>query len=534
MSEFPLNYPGPENQQVQLKVASGEFLFLVGANGTGKSSLMHVFSNQNSGRVRRITAHRQVWFQSDTIDITPRGRQQTEQNITNQDRQLTSRYRDDYAAQRSQVTIFDLIDSENVEARKIADAARAGNLDEVKNLASGQSPIAKMNDILRISNLHFQVEVSEGSKLNARRDGHLPYSIAELSDGERNALLIIANVLTAPAETLILLDEPERHLHRSIVSPLLTTLLSYREDCAFVISTHDVSLPLDQQKCASLLVRQYEHVPQNWIADYIEALEEIDNATASAVLGSRKIILFIEGQPSSLDLQIYQILFPSVSIKAVGSCVEVEKIVRGIRASEGNHWITAFGVIDKDNRSEEECQSLAVDGIIALEQYSVESLYYHPTTVRAVLHRISAVSGIEPASAFDEFTTGIVRSISEHKDRMAARIVERKVRDTLLHQAPNWQKILSGDVEINFTSKNILSEELTLAESLISEPNIAALVSRYPIRETPALGVVANCLGFQSVRAYEQAVRKMIADDDAERESMLSLIEPVKSTVNGE
>ena len=89
-------------------------------------------------------------------------------------------------------------------------------------------------------------------------------------------------------------------------------------------------------------------------------------------------------------------------------------------------------------------------------------------------------------------------------------------------------------MEINFTSKNILSEELTLAESLISEPNIAALVSRYPIRETPALGVVANCLGFQSVRAYEQAVRKMIADDDAERESMLSLIEPVKSTVNGE
>lgn len=533
MSEFPLNYPGPEDQQVQLRVASGEFLFLVGANGTGKSSLMHVFSNQNTGHVRRITAHRQVWFHSDTIDLTPRGRQQTERSIINQDRQVTARYRDDYAEQRSQVTIFDLIDSENVEARKIADAARAGNLEEVQNLASGQSPIAKMNDILRISNLHFQVEVREGSKLSARREGHQPYSIAELSDGERNALLIIANVLTAPPETLILLDEPERHLHRSIVSPLLTTLLSYREDCAFVISTHDVSLPLDQPKCSSLLVRQYEHAPQSWSADYIEALEEIDDATASAVLGARKTILFIEGQPSSLDLQIYQILFPSVSIKAVGSCVDVEKIVRGIRASEENHWITAFGVIDKDNRSEEECDTLADDGIIALEQYSVESLYYHPNTVRSVLNRISAVSGIDPASAFDEFTTGIVRSIAEHKDRMAARIVERKVRDMLLQKAPNWQQILSGNVEVNFTSQNILSEEQALAESLILESNVAALVSRYPIRETPALGVVANCLGFQSVRAYEQAVRKMVVDDEAERECILSLIEPVKSAVDG-
>ena len=533
MSEFPLNYPGPDNQQVQLKISSGEFLFLVGANGTGKSSLMHVFSNQNSGHMRRITAHRQVWFGTDTIDITPLGRQQTELHITNQDRQVTSRYRDDYAAQRSQVTIFDLIDSENVEARKIADAARAGNFDEVQSLASGQSPIAKMNDILRISNLHFQVEVSEGSKLNARRDGHQPYSIAELSDGERNALLIIANVLTAPANTLILLDEPERHLHRSIVSPLLTTLLSYRDDCAFVISTHDVSLPLDQPKCASLLVRQYQHAPQNWNADYIDALEEIDETTASAVLGARKIILFIEGHPSSLDLQIYQILFPSVSIKPVGSCVEVEKIVRGIRASEGSHWITAFGVIDKDNRSDDECSNLADDGIIALEQYSVESLYYHPNTVRAVLNRISEVSGIDPDSAFDDFTSGVTDSIAKHKDRMAARIVERKVRDKLLHDAPNWQQILTGDVEINFTSQNILAEEQTFIDNLIADFNVTALVSRYPVRETPALRVVADCLGFQSVRAYEQAVRKMIADSENERDDMLSLIESVKGAVDG-
>lgn len=531
MCEFPLNYPGPDSQQVQLKISSGEFLFLVGANGTGKSSLMHVFSNQNRGHVRRITAHRQVWFHSDTIDITPKGRQQTEQNITNQDQLVTSRYRDDYAAKRSQVTIFDLIDSENVEARKIADAARAGNLDEVRSLAAGQSPIAKMNDILRISNLHFQVEVSEGSKLNARRDGHQPYSIAELSDGERNALLIIANVLTAPENTLILLDEPERHLHRSIVSPLLTTLLSYRDDCAFVISTHDISLPLDQPKCASLLVRQYQHAPQNWNTDYIEALEEIDETTASAVLGSRKMILFIEGQPSSLDLQIYQILFPSVSIKAAGSCVEVEKIVRGIRASKGSHWITAFGVIDKDNRSDDECRSLAADGIIALEQYSVESLYYHPSTVRAVLNRISEVSGIDPDTAFNKFTSGVSEALAKHKDRMAARIVERKVRDKLLHEAPNWQEILAGDVEINFTSQNILAEEKTFIDNLITELDIAALVSRYPIRETPALGVVANCLGFQSVRAYEQAVRKMIADSKDERDNMLSLIQSVKDAV---
>jgi len=220
-----------------------------------------------------------------------------------------------------------------------------------------------------------------------------------------------------------------------------------------------------------------------------------------------------------------------VSIKPVGSCVEVEKIVRGIRASKENHWITAFGVIDKDNRSEEECISLADEGIIAIDQYSVESLYYHPETIRAVLDRVSEVSGIDQDGAFENLTSGVTRSVDEHKERMAARIVERKVRDSLLNQSPNWQQILAGSFEINFTSQNILNVEKEYIQSLINTADIVKLISRYPIRETPALESVSNSLGFQSTRAYEQAVRKMLTDSEEAKENMLSLIEPVKNAV---
>jgi ABC-type cobalamin/Fe3+-siderophores transport system ATPase subunit len=532
MSDFPLNYTGPDNQQISLTISSGEFLFLVGANGTGKSTLMQTFATQNIGHVRRITAHRQVWFQSDTVDITPQARQQTETNISNSDRQDQSRWKDDYAAQRSQVTIFDLIDSENVDARKIAAAARSGNIGEVQSLAAAKAPVAMMNDILQISNLDFQVNIVEGSALKAKREGHDAYSIAELSDGERNALLIIANVLTAPENTLILLDEPERHLHRSIVSPLLSTLLAYREDCAFVISTHDVSLPLDQPKCGSLLVRSYNHNPKSWTTDHIEAVEAMDEETASAVLGSRRIILFTEGTPSSLDLQVYQILFPFASIRPVGSCVEVERIVRGIRASEGSHWISAFGIIDRDNRSDEDCERLKGEGVIPLNQYTVESLYYHPETIRSVLNRVAGINGIDVEAAFSEMTDGVVKGFSDHQDRMAARLVERRVRDSLLSHAPNWNEILSGNVEINYSSESILNDERQYIAGLIENNDIAGLISRYPARETPALEAVARCLGFQSKDAYEQAVRKMLCDSEDSRSSMLNLVEAVTNTVD--
>ena len=174
MASFNLNYPHQDEGQKTLTLDSGQIMFMVGPNGTGKSTLMHMFTIHNHGNVRRITAHRQVWFNSDSVDITPASRIQTEQHITNNDRQEQSRWKDDYAQQRSQATIFDLIDAENIEAREIANAARNGDMDVVASLALNQAPVAMMNDILMISNLHFKISIDTSSKLVAIREEWRP------------------------------------------------------------------------------------------------------------------------------------------------------------------------------------------------------------------------------------------------------------------------------------------------------------------------------------------------------------------------
>lgn len=525
--EFSLKYMHQEEGQKDLTIQSGNILFMVGPNGTGKSTLMHTFTTQNAGKVLRITAHRQVWFNSDSVDLTPTSRIQTEQQITNVDRHEQSRWKDDYAHQRSQATLFDLIDSDNTDARKIAAAARASNFQLVAALAAIQAPLAKMNDILRISNLHFQVSVDAGSKLTAARDGFAPYSVAELSDGERNSLLIIANVLTAKENTLILLDEPERHLHRSIVSPLISTLLSYRPDCAFVISTHDISLPYDQEKCSALLLRKYYHQPKSWTADFVPAVEDMDEEVALAVLGSRRTLLFVEGKASSLDLQLYQILYPDVSIKALGSCADVERVVKGITQSHGNHWIRAFGIIDRDDRSLEECESLYAEGIFPLDQYSVESLYYHPEILKAILNRVATVNAIEPVATYESIVTSAIKATEFHKDRLAARLVQRKAKDLLSRQAPDWRGILKRNVKIEFTSDSSLDEELQLIEEMIAARDSGRLISRYPLRETQVLEIISKGALFPSMEKYEQAVRKMLIEENTVRDALKQILSPI-------
>ncbi len=489
---------------------------------------MHHFANQNRGRNRRITAHRQVWLNSDTVDITPVGRQQTEQHISNTDRQAQSRWKDDFAAQRAQAIIFDIIDSENVESRRIAEAARKGDLESVRELAGAQSPLGKLNDILKIANLNFQLAASEGSRLVAVREGYDNYSIAELSDGERNALLIAANVLTAPPETLILLDEPERHLHRSIVSPLLSTLLTYRSDCAFVISTHDVYLPLDQAQASALLVRSYSHTPrQHWLADRIEAVQDMDEHAATAVLGSRRKMLFIEGRSTSLDIQLYQLVFPDISIHAVGSCVEVERIVRGLRAANGAHWILAFGIIDRDQRTDDECAQLLGHGVAALTQYSVESIYYHPRVIDLILARVSETHGIDAANARTQYVDGLLVAVSGHKARMAARLAEKAIRDKALRNTPSWASILQGDIQISISSAEILEVENQRIDQLIGGRDLEELTSRYPVRETPALTAISQALGFRTPSMYEQAVRKALIDSEEARTLVRALMDPI-------
>lgn len=528
MSELNLTYPTANSQQEAKIIRSGELLFVVGANGSGKSTLMQNFATNNHGKVRRISAHRQVWFQSNAMDLTPASRQENQTNITNQDTQDQSRYRDDYAAQRSQVTIFDLIDSENVEARQIANAARSGNMELVEKLAREQAPLSKMNDILRISNLDVTILVEEGSKLMAVRGDSPPYSIAELSDGERNALLIIASVLTAPKNILILLDEPERHLHRSIVSPLISTLLGYREDLAFVVSTHDVSLPLDQGSASTLLARAFNHNPKYWTIDYIESVDELDEDIAEAVLGSRRNIMFIEGDASSLDLQIYQILLPEVTIKSAGSCSEVEKIVKGLNSSSACHRVKAVGIIDRDNRSEDECTALLVSGIVALDQYSIESIYYHPIVIRALLDRVAVISGLNVEEVFSMIEQDVLDVAAQHKDRLAARMAQRKAANELLRLSPDWKDIQSSQVTINFSTNEIYEEERALLSQFVLNRDNAAIISRYPMRETPALDGISKALGFASRDKYEQSVRKMLIDSQDRRTQVLALFGQVE------
>ena len=512
MEKFFLSYQ--KNDKVEsVEVNSGEIVFVVGANGTGKSTLMHRFATQNKPIVK-INAHRQLWFNFDNLDLTSEQRDQNKKEILQHDLQASSRWSDRYSVPRIQCTLYNIIDAENVQARKVVEMFRSGAEDDAKTLAGAPSKIQIINEILKVSHLDFAISINQVGRLVVLRGGGRHYLIKELSDGERNALLTIAEVLTAPENALILLEEPERHLHPSIVSPLLTQLLVARKDCAFVVSSHDVWLPLGQNNAAVFLVRKYNHQPQWWDIDYISSMQEMDEEVAKAVLGSRGKTLFIEGDFSSLDIQIYEILYPELSIKPVGNCAEVERMVKALNSFEAIHRISAIGIIDRDYRTDLVCEKLISNRIFPIKCYSIESIYYHPTVISWVL---GGVEKIDFDKKFESLTDCILREFNRNKDVIVAKRVEQRIRKKVVSQAPNWELIRDekGDIKITVPVRRVFNDEVRIIDSLIRNRNIEKILSDYPIKKTGITQCVASLLGFHSPADYEDAVREIFRKDRA-------------------
>ena len=442
------NIPQISGQLPQITLEAGERLFIVGVNGSGKSALIqHLVSSNQGQKIKRISAHRQTWFQSGSIDLTPQRRKQFDLQSTPQEVQGQSRWRDDYAQQRQSAVLFDLIAKENTRARLITRHVDSGNMERAeKTSAESPSPFDQLNELLGIGTLAITLENANDEEILARhRDGSAPFSIAQMSDGERNAAIIAATVLTVDPGTVLLIDEPERHLHRSIIEPFLSALFERRKDCAFVVSTHEIALPVANPKARVLMVRSCKwsgDMATTWDAELLEPDIGLPEDLKRAILGSRKRILFVEGDSNSLDLPLYHALFPDISVVPKESCRDVQRSVSGLQGSQKLHHVEVFGLIDRDDRDEEVVKQLAEDGLFALDVCSVESLYYCSDAIDAVARRQAESLGSNADAMIKSATEKVLDVLNEEglAERMAARRCERRVRDAILQRIPDWPR----------------------------------------------------------------------------------------------
>jgi energy-coupling factor transporter ATP-binding protein EcfA2 len=359
--------------------------------------------------------------------------------------------------------------------------------------------------------------MTDDEQMTARKLGGEPFSVAELSDGERNALLIAIMILTAKPGTLVLVDEPERHLHRSIISPLLSHLFSRRPDCSFVISTHDLDLAADSPDSISMLIRGCSYTgtsATSWDADIVAPEIGLEDDLRTAILGARRRLLFIEGTERSMDKPLYSLVFPDVTVIPKSSCRDVEHSVSQLRDSELLHWVRAFGIVDQDRRVPSDISRLQEKGIYAVPAFSVESIYYHPEVQRKIAQRQESLMVCDAEVLLGRAKQSVVSSVTPHIQRLSERAAEKVIREALFEAMPTNKTISKGlPIQVEIDVAAFVETERKQLEMAISNENIEYIIARYPVRETPTLSAIAFALRFQTRADYESAVLKLLQDD---------------------
>ena len=535
--KFEIKFPSSGGEEYQFDLKTGEMLFLLGGNGVGKSGLATYLFRTHRANAKRIAAHRQTWFSSNSLDITPSSRNELEETSRDLDSQVQARYSDWNPAQRAAISLFDLVDADNMLARKIADLVRDGEGEKAAEVAQAPAPIASINELMEASNIPITIEVQDRQKIVARKNDGPPFSVAELSDGERNAFLIAADVLTAKPGTLLIIDEPERHLHRSIISPLLTLLFNRRPDCAFVISTHELMLPVDNPEASSLLLRDCVYDGgdiQSWLVDLLPKDAPLDEALKIDVLGGRQRIVFVEGTSQSLDAPLYSLLFPQVSVIPKSNCRDVELAVRSLRDLEEMHWVKAWGIVDRDQRDEDDVEKLKEIGVFALSHYSVEALYYHPEIIARLAGKMACLLGRTEESLLDTATSAAVDQVLQQRDHFVLHAVEQRVRRHIFDSLPSKSEIADNPtVAIEVNVAEIRSAEEQRFDELIASADFGSLARHYPIRESNALASIANNIGFRRRADYEDAVRVLVGEDQSAFEFLLNQFGALVGEING-
>lgn len=244
------------------------------------------------------------------------------------------------------------------------------------------------------------------------------YEAYSMSDGERIILYLVGRVMQAPENGLIIVDEPEIFLHRTVVDKLWNKLEKERNDCTFIYMTHDLQFATSRVgvKC---WIKSYEY-PSKWDIQIIDN-NEIPEQLLMELLGSCKQILFCEGtSTTSLDKKIYDVLFPSYIIYPLESCKEVINYTKAYNAIPSTNK-KAFGLVDSDFRTPQEINNLKAEGIYTYNVAEIENLFLVEDFLKAFQdhHRLKG--------NIDAIKDGIIAMLEKDKEIQCANYVSASI-----------------------------------------------------------------------------------------------------------
>lgn len=433
---FPPSTSQPD-QITELQCESS--IVVVGANGAGKSRLGSwlEFKGPQKERVHRIAAQRSLVFPENSSPIgfekaraafywapIPGNwdRETYESNKLNlrvQKRYGGSLTNAETAPLRDFDELVTLLFSENYSAL-LAHEEQQRKSEQLVPMPDTllRQVQALWESLLPMKSLRLE---SSEVKVAPRNEPRNEYSARAMSDGERVVFYLVGQCLCAPPGAIIVVDEPEIHLHKAIQDALWNAVEKARPDCTFVYLTHDLVFAADRAGAIKVCVTEYAEGAFSWFS--VAEQSEIPEDVFLEVLGSRKPVLFVEGTSGSHDIALYRIAFPRFTVKPVGGCAAVIAATKVFRSLEEMHHIKSFGIVDRDYLEHGQIESLERAGVFVPAVAEVENLFLVPELIKAVAVQLL----VDPTKTLGEVSRFVLEDFQRWLPTHAMEVTHHKV-----------------------------------------------------------------------------------------------------------
>jgi ABC-type dipeptide/oligopeptide/nickel transport system ATPase subunit len=471
---------------IEIDVAQGTSVVFVGANGSGKTRLAIHIEASGGERAHRISAHRALALNPGVPKIREKqalsglrfGYPDESASLVHR---LGSRWQSKEAS--SLLNDFDFVLQAMFAEQSRTSLETHKNARIGSTLAAKDTKFEKLQKIWELLLPHRILEISGDDIQVTSPSNGATYSASEMSDGERAIFYLIGQVLVAVENSVLIVDEPELHVHRSIMNKLWDHLESARPDCAFVFITHDLDFAAGRvgQK---FVIRDYSSVGPCWTIDTVPTDTGFTEEITTLLLGSRRPILFVEGDAKSLDKAVYRCAYPQWTVVPRGSCQDVVHAVATLRANTELTRIQCAGIIDADGYDTKDVEAFEQMGVSVLPVSEIENLFLLPEISR----EIANAEHLDPEEIelrLDGLKHDIITLISQSDliDRVVRmycmRRIDRVLKRTDLSKQDSIEEIKTSFLQQtqNIDIQAIADERRNRIDAAIAEGDLPTLLS---------------------------------------------------------
>ena len=481
LNNFKITLPTKDKGNVEVQTSNN--LLVVGANGSGKTRLgtWIEFSSPEASRVHRISAQKSLTMPDSS---TPTSMDLAETDLLygnpQRGRQNKQAYRWD-----SKPSVFMLSDFQKLMVYLFSEHTDKST----KYLADSKAtdlrvppPTTKLDKVKEVWEriLTHRELIVGGLSIRTQIAGDTTkiYNSSDMSDGERVIFYLIGQCLAAPQDGIIVIDEPELHLHKSVQAPLWSEVEKLRPDCLFIYLTHDVDFAAAKESAQKIWLKSYDGSSWDW--EFFNSDNELPEDLLLEILGSRKPVVFVEGVNGSYDTGLYSAVLHHFLVIPRGSCTQVIASVKALKANPQLHHLHVCGIVDRDRRVPAEIANLERNSIFVLEVAEVENLFCTREVLEIVSNRLARDADADFHAVSD---TIFNRLTSELDTQVSLRVAsEVKFRLTMLDEKAIGATALTAALQSLATGIDvgaIYAATLSEFNTVISTKNYEGLLALY-------------------------------------------------------